>query len=354
MSFLGAVSKLGISVYAVSAIIPLSKSDAWWIRAFDFPRLQLLFVGLVFAALYLLVSGDRKAAKLGILSVLLVATCFDLYRVLPYSAIWPRESRLATVASEPHELSLITVNVFQENKEPAKLLSLIEDHDPDIVFLLEVNERWLKDLAPLDSAYTFQIEQPQENEYGLALYSRLPIENAEIRFLIEPEIPSVRAEVVLASGDRIEVFGLHPQPPRPQDGATSERDAELVQVAKTVRNSSNPVIVMGDLNDVAWSHTTRLFRRISGLLDPRVGQESFPTFPVQCPLLRYPLDYVFHSSSLTINSVERLDDIGSDHFPMYAKFTLESRKPEAEPKLDEGDMQEADDTIRRAKENDEK
>jgi endonuclease/exonuclease/phosphatase (EEP) superfamily protein YafD len=155
------------------------------------------------------------------------------------------------------------------------------------------------------------------------VFSRLPLAEHEICYLVEDDIPSIHATLELRTGDKVRAHFLHPAPPSPTENPESaERDAELVIVARSVAETDQPVIVAGDLNDVAWSPTTRLFRKISGLLDPRVGREAFNTFHVDYPLLRWPLDHLFHSQHFTLRDIQRLPTIGSDHFPLLARLSF--------------------------------
>jgi endonuclease/exonuclease/phosphatase (EEP) superfamily protein YafD len=146
--------------------------------------------------------------------------------------------------------------------------------------------------------------------------------------------------VRLRSDELITLHGLHPEPPAPNEAKTSEpRDAELVLVAREVAEASGPVIVAGDLNDVAWSHTSRLFRRIGRLLDPRVGRGMFNSFHAEYRLLRWPLDHVFVSDNFLLRDMQRLPAFGSDHFPILIRLDYEPRAVEttepAEPDADD-------------------
>jgi endonuclease/exonuclease/phosphatase (EEP) superfamily protein YafD len=94
-----------------------------------------------------------------------------------------------------------------------------------------------------------------------------------------------------------------------------------VLVARAVAEDQGAAwIVAGDFNDVAWSHTTRLFKRLSGLHDPRIGRGLLNTYHARRPLLRYPLDHTFMSAGFAVHELRRVRAPGSDHFAVKLRL----------------------------------
>ena len=243
-------------------------------------------------------------------------------------------------------MRIIASNVKMSNEEYSVLADLVRERDPHIAVFMETNGKWLAELAPLKERMPFSVEQPQENSYGMLLFSRLPLVGPEVRFLVLPEIPSIRTAVALPDGRRFRLHVLHPEPPVPYEG-TLGRDGELILTAREAKADPLPTLVTGDLNDVAWSRTTRRFQRLSGLLDPRIGRGFFNTFDARFPFLRWPLDHLFHSAHFRLAGLERLPNIGSDHFPMLFRLALaESEAAGDKPAApDADDIEEADDVV---------
>ena len=237
-------------------------------------------------------------------------------------------------------LRIFSANVKMSNRKYGKALEIAQEVDPDIAIFLEVDDAWTEALAPLRAEMPHVVARPQDNAYGMLLMSRLPLDNPEIKFLVFDTVPSIKTSVKLGSGENIRLYAVHPEPPVPYE-ETVGRDGELILVAREVKDDPLPAIVAGDLNDVAWSRTTRRFQRLSGLLDPRVGRGFFNTFDARFPGLRWPLDHLFHDPRFRLSRIEVLPYIGSDHFPIF--FELILNKDEASndpvPEPDETDVQ---------------
>ncbi|ACN13199.1 conserved hypothetical protein [Desulforapulum autotrophicum HRM2] len=301
----------------LTALLPLSRNSHWIIRGLDFPRLQFT----VFATVLLIAHYYFLDSQMIITQVLILATTlcliWQLWWILPYSFLWPKEVKTSSDGSADKQISILTSNVLTPNRNADALIRLVKKHQPDVLVTLESDQWWEDKLKVLEAEMPYSIKCPLDNLYGMHVFSRLPLGGQEICYLVEKDIPSIHATLELRTGDKIRAHFLHPAPPSPTENPESaERDAELVIVARSVAESDQPVIVTGDLNDVAWSATTRLFRKISGLLDPRVGRGVFNTFHADYLIVRWPLDHLFHSQHFTLQDIQRLPSIGSDHFPL--------------------------------------
>ncbi len=309
---------------AVVTMLPLWRNPHWLIRGLDFPRLQFAVFSLLLLAAEWIWLDLEQVLPLVLLTVTACCLAWQLWWILPYTPLWPVEVKSASIDSPERCLSILTANILTPNRNAAALLALVRQRRPDLLVTLESDLWWQEQLDTLQAEMPFSLKCPLDNLYGMHMYSRLPIEDEEIEFLVEDDVPSMHVSVTLRDGQSVRMHFLHPAPPSPTENPESaERDAETVIVGRSVASCEEPVVVTGDLNDVAWSATTRLFRKISGLLDPRVGRGMYNTFHAEYPFVRWPLDHLFHSHHFTLRSIELLPSIGSDHFPLLTRLAFE-------------------------------
>lgn len=309
------------AILFVLTFITLWRYEAWWVRSWDFPRLQLGLLTLLLLFVETALLDFSQTGSWILAAVGLICVGYQTWWIIPYTRVFPCEVKSATQNAGNNSIAILASNVLTPNKNSAALLKLVRDYEPDILVTLETDAWWQSQLDQLREEYPYTIQCPLDNLYGIHVYSRLLLEDPQIQFLIEDDVPSMHALVHLRSGKKVQVHFLHPAPPSPtENDESTERDAELLLVAKSVANLRVPVIVAGDLNDVAWSATTRLFRKVSGLLDPRVGRGMFNSFHAKYPFIRWPLDHLFHSRHFILADIKRLPSMGSDHFPMFIKL----------------------------------
>lgn len=316
------VIAIATGILVIATLLPLWRNPHWLIRGWDFPRLQLAAIALVLLLIQIVSLDLTEPQTWMLVGITLVCLAWQLWWIVPYTMIWPNEVKTTANPNPDCKLSILASNVLTPNRNADALLKLVKQYVPDVLVTLESDTWWQQHLDSLEAEMPYSLKCPLDNLYGMHVYSRLPLEDTEISYLVEDDVPSMHAQITLRSGVQVRVHFLHPVPPGPEGHSESApRDAELVVVAKSVKDSDQPVVVAGDLNDVAWSATTRLFRKISGLLDPRVGRGMFNTFHTHYPFMRWPLDHLFHSEHFTVTRIQRMPNIGSDHFPLFTELS---------------------------------
>lgn len=313
----------------VATALPTLNKKSWWVTNCDFLRLQILIITIVLLCIFLISYPLNDIWSQLIFSLLVAVMIIQAIKIFPYTRFAKREVPRSN--SDESAISLITCNVLMENRNIDKCIDLIKENNADLVLLVEVDDWWVSKLKTLYPQYAYQVEYPLNNTYGMLLLSKLELIKPEVKFLVKKEIPSIHTEVKLSQEQSFRLICLHPSPPTPPvidntSNHSAQRDAELLKAGKLVKNETSPVIVLGDLNDVAWSDTTSDFQNISRLRDPRRGRGLYNSFHAKYFFLRFPLDHIFHSSEFNLIELKKLAKIGSDHFPIFIKLALENKQ----------------------------
>jgi endonuclease/exonuclease/phosphatase (EEP) superfamily protein YafD len=234
--------------------------------------------------------------------------------VLPY--LLPRS---APAPLEAIPLRVLLLNVLTVNDRFDAVASLIALEDPDVVGLLEVDERWLQALAPVRARYPHRVERPQPDNFGIALMSRVPIANLALRRLEHDAIRVAVGELDLG-GRRAVLILAHPVPPVGR-ALSALRDRQLDAIAR-VRSEfpDREAIVLGDLNTSPWSPSHRRLERNARLANAARGLGTFPSWPAAAAWLRVPIDHCLLSPGLRAATLRLGPEVGSDHLPLIVEI----------------------------------
>jgi endonuclease/exonuclease/phosphatase (EEP) superfamily protein YafD len=296
------LATLGLGGVWLVAWIP-----TWPCTLFEHFRVQYVVIGVL-----LLVACAALRLRRCVDAIAIVT----LLHALPIAADLTASRRSAPAGGAP--VRILLANVWTEGEGFAKVRQLIADEKPDLIGLVEVDRRWLRELAPALGGYAGRIEEPREDNFGIALYARGPLSGT-----VEPlgsPLPSVIAEV-LVDGVRLRVLVTHPLPPVDSE-AYRQQERQLDAVAERARAATDSDVVMGDFNATPWSRPfVRLLHR-TGLCDSRAGFGVQASFPSGRAALRIPIDHLLASCSIGVGDRRIGPDIGSDHLPVIADLVI--------------------------------
>ena len=305
---------IGLLFAVLASLVP---SNFWLLRTVDFVREPLSYFASALLVVSLFAGGKGRWLTIGVLGLVIV---INIWRIWPYSFLAETQVALTQPNDETPGrqcFKAMSIKVKVENQRYKLTADQIRSEDPDLLFLMETDERWIESLEPVLSAYSHVVRHPQPKAFGLVFATKLPVLKSNVVENTYRDTPTLYATLESAGSGPIEFIGLHPKPPLPEWN-TELRDENIVNAGLKTPDRLPDALVMGDFNDVPWSRTTTRFRETGEWRDPRIGRGTYPTFPSSLLALGWPLDHIMLKGSLRLQSFDVLPDNGSDHRGMMA------------------------------------
>ena len=270
---------------------------------------HILVAGLVISTI--LARYDKKIAAAGAALTLIAALPFVTFS----KSVAPSKE-----ACGPSEcLTVITANVFGRSEATLALLDVSARERADVVAINEsINLILEPEYRPAFDRYGTLIHAAWENmpkhmgnaltlatDRTVAFQDRVLRRDTGRRAYIIADLDGEWA------GTRL--IAAHAMTPVSPLGMQT-RDA-LLDAAGQAATESESYILMGDFNLTPWTPT---FRELPG---KRAGDPRFSrTWPVAFGPFGIPIDHIMFSDDLELVETRVLEPIGSDHYPVLARF----------------------------------
>lgn len=303
-----------IAGVALASVLGLAGPWYWWFDHLAHLRLQYVLV----AAVCVIGLGSCRSWRWAAVA----AACVTLNGMVVHDRLVRGTPDVVLTEESPESIRIFYANVLTMNEWTEGLLSQIEDADPDVVVLLEIDDRWIEEITPLARIFPHSVVQPRSDNFGIGVFSRLPLEGEEVFQLRSAstnwDVPAVEALVGTPSGPT-RLIAVHTVPPVTAE-ATLALDEQLALLVRHIEGSRAPTIVIGDLNTTPFS--CRYSRLVEGAALRGADRSSWSgltsgTWPAGWPAAgRLTLDHALVTRDLEVVETTPGEPFGSDHLPL--------------------------------------
>jgi endonuclease/exonuclease/phosphatase (EEP) superfamily protein YafD len=230
----------------------------------------------------------------------------------------------AEARSAPH-LRLMSANLLMSNPDTEGIVGEVLAEDPDVLVVQELSAHWQAAFESGEVARRLphHVAEARESPFGVGLYSRHPLEDAEVWYAWGA--PAARA-TVRVQGRPLRVYDVHPLPPLHPAWVTNWSEALAAVHAEVAAEQAKggALVLAGDFNMTRHASWFERFTDL-GLRDAHEdrGRALATTWPNGTSLVPpIHIDHVFLSSRVACLSVHEGRGRGSDHRPVIVDLAL--------------------------------
>ena len=109
--------------------------------------------------------------------------------------------------------SVLEFNLWRVHPQRSLVVDYLSEQKADVLVLVEMTKEWEKDLPSVRTKYPYGLTVPRKDNFGLALWSRLPLTECKIHSFDGEDRPAISALTKVA-GHEVFLIVAHPPPPK--------------------------------------------------------------------------------------------------------------------------------------------